>query len=110
MALRANTEGVGAWEEFWGPPAAKWSGLSELRDEKNVPLDYTSRWAHLLRQCPVRGWIDFGALAGARCQLDDLGMAQGEPNASKHSDAEVSTLLSASCSCRCTACCCRWRW
>src|SRR6202000_364153 len=51
--------------------------LSELRGERNVPLAIQQMMGALLRQCPVRGWVDIAHWRALDANLDDLVDAQG---------------------------------
>ncbi len=74
-ALRQHLRGLEPWEEL--VPLLSEQELSELRDEKNVPLAIQQQMGILLRQCQVRGWIDFAHWRALDANLDDLVDAQG---------------------------------
>jgi len=74
-ALRQHLRGLEPWEEL--VPLLSEQELSELRDEKNVPLAIQQQMGVLLRQCQVRGWIDFAHWRALDANLDDLVDAQG---------------------------------
>ena len=74
-ALRQHLRGLEPWEEL--VPLLSEQELSELRDEKNVPLAIQQQMGALLRQCQVRGWIDFAHWRALDNNLDDLVDAQG---------------------------------
>jgi putative membrane protein len=63
------------WEEL--VPLLSEQELSELRDERNVPLAIQQQMGALLRQCQVRGWIDIAHWRALDANLDDLVDAQG---------------------------------
>ena len=75
IALRQHLRGLEPWEEL--VPLLSERELSELRDEKNVPLAIQQQMGALLRHCQVRGWIDFAHWRALDNNLDDLVDAQG---------------------------------
>jgi putative membrane protein len=75
IALRQHLRGLEPWEEL--APLLREQELSGLRDEKNVPLAIQQQMGALLRQCQVRGWIDFAHWLALDNNLDDLVDAQG---------------------------------
>ena len=74
-ALRQHLRGLEPWAEL--VPLLSERELSELRDEKNVPLAIQQQMGAMLRQCQVRGWIDFAHWRALDNNLDDLVDAQG---------------------------------
>ena len=66
IALRQHLRGLEPWEEL--VPLLSEKELSELRDEKNVPLAILQQMSALLRECQARGWIDRCAVACAGFQ------------------------------------------
>jgi ion channel-forming bestrophin family protein len=74
-ALRQHLRKLEPWEEL--TPLLKESELSELRDQKNVPLAIQEQMGRLLRQCQMRGWIDIGHWRSLDTNLDDIVDAQG---------------------------------
>jgi putative membrane protein len=75
IALRQHLRGLEPWQEL--VPLLSERELSELRDEKNVPLAIQQQMGALLRQCQVRGWMDFAHWRALDNNLDDLVDAQG---------------------------------
>jgi putative membrane protein len=75
IALRQHLRGLEPWEEL--VPLLSEQELSGLRDQKNVPLAIQQQMGALLRQCQVRGWIDFAHWRALDSNLDDLVDAQG---------------------------------
>jgi len=74
-ALRQQLRGLPPWEEL--KPLLAEQELSELRDQRNVPLAIQQRMGTLLRECQVRGWIDIAHWKALDDSLDDLLDAQG---------------------------------
>jgi putative membrane protein len=74
-ALRQQLRGLPPWEEL--KPLLAEQELSELRDERNIPLAIQQRMGALLRECQVRGWIDMAHWKALDSSLDDLLDAQG---------------------------------
>jgi putative membrane protein len=74
-ALRQQLRGLPPWEEL--KPLLAEQELSELQDERNVPLAIQQRMGTLLRECQVRGWIDIAHWKALDDSLDDLLDAQG---------------------------------
>jgi putative membrane protein len=74
-ALRQQLRGLEPWEEL--TPLLSEQELSELREEKNIPLTIQQQMGTLLRQCQVRGWIDIAHWRALDGNLDDLTDAQG---------------------------------
>jgi putative membrane protein len=74
-ALRQQLRGLPPWEEL--KPLLTEQELSELRDQRNVPLAIQQRMGTLLRECQVRGWIDIAHWKALDDSLDDLLDAQG---------------------------------
>ncbi len=74
-ALRQHLRKLEPWEEL--VPLLSEQELSELRDQKNVPLAIQQMMGRLLRQCEVQGWIDFEHWRALDANLDDLVDAQG---------------------------------
>lgn len=75
LALRQHLRGLEPWELL--KPLLGEQELSELRDEKNVPLAIQQQMSALLRQCQVRGWVDIAHWRALDNNLDDLVDAQG---------------------------------
>jgi ion channel-forming bestrophin family protein len=74
-ALRQHLRGLEPWEEL--TPLLSERELSELRDQKNVPLAIQQQMSALLRECQLRGWIDMAHWRALDANLDDLVDAQG---------------------------------
>ena len=74
-ALRQHLRGLEPWTEL--VPLLSERELSELRDEKNVPLAVQQQMGVLLRECQLRGWIDMMHWRALDANLDDLVDAQG---------------------------------
>jgi putative membrane protein len=74
-ALRQHLRGLEPWEEL--TPLLSEREISELRDEKNVPLAIQQQMGALLRECQSRGWIDMAHWRALDNNLDDLVDAQG---------------------------------
>jgi putative membrane protein len=74
-ALRQHLRGLEPWEEL--VPLLSEQELSELRDERNVPLAIQQQMGVLLRECQLRGWIDMMHWRALDANLDDLVDAQG---------------------------------
>jgi ion channel-forming bestrophin family protein len=74
-ALRQHLRGLEPWTEL--VPLLSERELSELRDEKNVPLAIQQQMGVLLRECQLRGWIDMMHWRALDANLDDLVDAQG---------------------------------
>ena len=74
-ALRQQLRGLPPWEEL--KRLLTEQELSELREERNVPLAIQQRMGALLRECQVRGWIDIAHWKALDDSLDDLLDAQG---------------------------------
>ena len=74
-ALRQHLRGLEPWTEL--VPLLSEQELSELRDEKNVPLAIQQQMGVLLRECQLRGWIDMMHWRALDANLDDLVDAQG---------------------------------
>jgi putative membrane protein len=74
-ALRQQLRGLEPWEEL--TPLLSEQELSELREEKNIPLTIQRQMGTLLRECQVRGWIDIAHWRALDGNLDDLTDAQG---------------------------------
>jgi putative membrane protein len=74
-ALRQQLRGLEPWEFL--KPLLSEQELSELRDQKNVPLAIQQQMGALLRQCQVRGWVDIAHWRALDGNLDDLVDAQG---------------------------------
>ena len=74
-ALRQHLRGLEPWEEL--VPLLSERELSELRDQKNVPLAIQQQMGSLVRQCQARGWIDRAHWLALDQSLDDLVDAQG---------------------------------
>lgn len=75
IALRQQLRGLQPWEEL--APLLSEKELSELLDEKNVPLAILQQMSGLLRQCHVRGWLVVVQWRALDQNLDDLMNAQG---------------------------------
>jgi ion channel-forming bestrophin family protein len=75
IALRQHLRGLEPWEEL--TPLLSEQELSELRDERNIPLAIQQQMGALLRQCQVRQWIDIAHWLALDANLDDLVDAQG---------------------------------
>jgi putative membrane protein len=74
-ALRQHLRGLEPWEEL--TPLLSERELSQLRDQKNVPLAIQQQMGALLRECQSRGWIDMAHWRAMDNNLDDLVDAQG---------------------------------
>jgi putative membrane protein len=74
-ALRQQLRGLEPWAEL--VPLLSEQELSNLRDEKNVPLAIQQQMGVLLRECQLRGWIDMMHWRALDANLDDLVDAQG---------------------------------
>ena len=74
-ALRQHLRGLEPWAELTSLLSDQ--ELSELRDEKNIPLAIQQQMGALLRQCQVREWIDPMHWRALDANLDDLVDAQG---------------------------------
>jgi ion channel-forming bestrophin family protein len=74
-ALRQYLRGLEPWELL--KPLLSKQELSELREERNVPLAIQQQMGRLLRECQVRGWIDIAHWRALDGSLDDLIDAQG---------------------------------
>jgi ion channel-forming bestrophin family protein len=74
-ALRQHLRGLEPWEEL--TPLLSEKELSELRDQRNIPLAIQQQMGALLRECQVRGWIDRAHWRALDANLDDLVDAQG---------------------------------
>ena len=74
-ALRQHLRGLEPWEEL--TPLLSEQELSQLRDQKNVPLAIQQQMGALLRECQLRGWIDMAHWRALDWNLDDLVDAQG---------------------------------
>ena len=74
-ALRQHLRGLEPWEEL--TPLLSEQDLSQLRDQKNVPLAIQQQMGALLRECQLRGWIDMAHWRALDANLDDLVDAQG---------------------------------
>ena len=74
-ALRQHLRGLEPWEEL--TPLLSEREISELRDQKNVPLAIQQQMGALLRECQLRGWIDMAHWRALDANLDDLVDAQG---------------------------------
>ncbi len=75
IALRQSLRGLEPWEEM--VPLLNEEELSELRDEKNVPLGILHRMSVLLRECQVRGWLVVVQWRALDKNLEELMNAQG---------------------------------
>jgi putative membrane protein len=74
-ALRQHLRGLEPWSEL--TPLLSEQELSELRDERNIPLAIQQQMGTLLRHCQVRGWIDIAHWRALDANLDDIVDAQG---------------------------------
>jgi ion channel-forming bestrophin family protein len=74
-ALRQYLRGLEPWELL--KPLLSEQELSELREERNVPLAIQQQMGRLLRECQARGWIDIAHWRALDGSLDDLIDAQG---------------------------------
>jgi putative membrane protein len=74
-ALRQHLRGLEPWEEL--TPLLSEREVSQLRDQKNVPLAIQQQMGALLRECQLRGWIDMAHWRALDWNLDDLVDAQG---------------------------------
>jgi putative membrane protein len=74
-ALRQHLRELEPWELL--RPLLKEQELSELRDQKNIPLAIQKQMGALLRYCQVRGWVDIAHWRALDGNLDDLVDAQG---------------------------------
>jgi putative membrane protein len=74
-ALRQHLRELEPWKEL--TPLLSEQELSELREERNVPLTIQQQMGTLLRECQVRGWIDIAHWRALDANLDDLTDAQG---------------------------------
>jgi ion channel-forming bestrophin family protein len=74
-ALRQQLRGLEPWKEL--APLLSEEELSELREEKNVPLAIQRQMGSLLRECKIRGWIDMTQWLAMDSSLDDIIDAQG---------------------------------
>jgi putative membrane protein len=74
-ALRQQLRELEPWKEL--TPLLSEQELSELREERNVPLTIQQQMGTLLRECQVRGWIDIAHWRALDANLDDLTDAQG---------------------------------
>jgi ion channel-forming bestrophin family protein len=74
-ALRQHLRGLEPWQEL--TPLLSEKELSELRDQKNVPLAIQQQMGTLLRYCQAREWIDGLHWQSLDTNLDDLVDAQG---------------------------------
>jgi putative membrane protein len=74
-ALRQHLRGLEPWAEL--APLLSEQELSELRDEKNIPLAIQQQMGVMLRECQLRGWIDMMHWRALDANLDDLVDAQG---------------------------------
>ena len=75
IALRQHLRGLEPWEEL--APLLSERELTELRDQRNIPLAIQQQMGALLRQCQERGWIDREHWRSLDNNLDDLVDAQG---------------------------------
>jgi putative membrane protein len=75
IALRQLLRGLEPWEEL--APLLSEKELSELRDEKNVPLAILQQMSALLRRCHARGWMVVVQWRALDSNLDNLMNAQG---------------------------------
>jgi putative membrane protein len=75
IALRQHLRGLEPWEEL--TPLLSERELTELRDQKNVPLAIQQQMGAMLRHCQLRGWIDAMHWRALDNNLDDLVDAQG---------------------------------
>ena len=74
-ALRQHLRGLEPWELL--KPLLSEQELSQLREERNVPLAIQQQMSALLRQCQLRGWLDIAHWRALDANLDDLVDAQG---------------------------------
>jgi putative membrane protein len=74
-ALRQHLRGLEPWELL--TPLLSEQELNELQDERNVPLAIQQQMGRLLRECQLRGWVDFAHWRALDASLDDLIDAQG---------------------------------
>ena len=74
-ALRQHLRGLEPWKEL--VPLLSEQELSELRDERNVPLALQQQMSVLLRESESRGWVDRAHWLAMDNSLDDLTHAQG---------------------------------
>lgn len=74
-ALRQHLRGLEPWEVL--KPLLSEEELSELREQRNIPLAIQQQMGALLRECQVRGWIDSVQWRALDGSLDDLIDAQG---------------------------------
>jgi putative membrane protein len=74
-ALRQQLRELEPWKEL--TPLLNEQELSELREERNIPLTIQQQMGTLLRECRVRGWIDIAHWRALDANLDDLTDAQG---------------------------------
>jgi putative membrane protein len=74
-ALRQQLRELEPWKEL--TPLLSEQELSELREERNIPLTIQQQMGTLLRECQVRGWIDIAHWRALDANLDDLTDAQG---------------------------------
>jgi ion channel-forming bestrophin family protein len=74
-ALRQHLRGLEPWEEL--VPLLSEKELSELRDQRNVPLALQQQMSALLRESQSRGWVDRAHWLAMDNSLDDLTHAQG---------------------------------
>jgi putative membrane protein len=74
-ALRQHLRGLEPWEDL--TPLLKEAELSNLRNEKNVPMALQMHMGTLLRECVDHGWIDGWQWQAMDESLNDLGDAQG---------------------------------
>jgi ion channel-forming bestrophin family protein len=74
-ALRQHLRGLEPWEVL--KPLLSEEELSELREQRNVPLAIQQQMGSLLRECQVRGWVDIAHWKALDGSLDDLIDAQG---------------------------------
>ena len=74
-ALRQHLRGLEPWEEI--SPLLSEQELSQLRDQKNIPLAIQEQMSSLLRECEAREWIDRAQWLAIDTSLDDLIDAQG---------------------------------
>jgi ion channel-forming bestrophin family protein len=75
IALRQHLRGLEPWEGL--VPLLNEEELSELRQEKNVPVGILHQMSALLRQCQVRGWIAVVQWRALDKNLEELMNAQG---------------------------------
>ncbi len=74
-ALRQHLRGLEPWEVL--KPLLSEEELSELREQRNIPLAIQQQMGALLRECQVRGSIDSVQWRALDGSLDDLIDAQG---------------------------------